>query len=91
MTADIILNVINGAIILGAAGSTLYMAFRLHFKPFRVISLLLGSFLLLHGLYHLIAVVETRSPSLEIVGEVVIEPLNWALLLAFTLYFAKRH
>lgn len=91
MTANIVLNLIIAVVIFGAAVPTFYMALRLQFNPLRVLSLLLGSFLLFHGFYHLIVAFEAGYPSLQIVGEVVIEPLNWALLLAFTVYFLKRH
>ena len=91
LTADTALNISSAIIILGVAVPSLYMAFRLDFGPFRILSLLLGSFLLLHGFYHLIAVFEADSPYIELVGEVVIEPLNWALLFGFTLYFLRRH
>lgn len=91
MTAEIVLNLITAVIIIGAAVPTFYMALRLQFNPLRVLSILLGSFLLFHGFYHLIAAFEAGYPSLEFVSEVVIEPINWALLLAFTLYFLRRH
>lgn len=91
LTPDTLLNLVSAVIIIGVAVPTLYMSWRLYFNPLRVVSILLGSFLLLHGFYHLFTVIEAGNPLLGIIGEVVIEPINWALLLAFTIYFVKRY
>jgi hypothetical protein len=76
--------------ILGITIPTVYMASRIRVAPLRRLSVLLSSFLLLHGIYHLTAFTELafRAEALEPVREVLIEPLGWALFLAFAIYFA---
>jgi hypothetical protein len=89
---SLVLNAFDAAIILGVSVPTALMASQISKKPLRTLSLLLASFLAVHGLYHLAEALATID-SLSIFGpisDVIVEPASWVLLFAFMAYFARR-
>ena len=64
------------------------MTWKTKTSPFKALSALLASFILVHGIYHLIAFLEVET--LELLGEAVIEPFSWLLLFTFSIYYARR-
>jgi len=92
MDFSAVLNTFDAAIILGISIPTAFMASKVSRPPLRTLSLLLASFLAIHGLYHLAEALQ-GLPSLAILGDlsdVVIEPVGWLLLFAFMVYFSRR-
>lgn len=92
MDATFVLNVFDAAIILGTLVPVTIMAARIPKRPLRILSLLLSSFFLVHGFYHLAEGVATL-PGYDIWGslsDVFIEPAGWILLFAFMVYFTRR-
>jgi uncharacterized membrane protein HdeD (DUF308 family) len=62
-----------------------YMSFKVKVKSLRILSLLLGLFASIHGLYHL--AFDFNQPFL---ATVVLDPVSAIFLLAFGLYYSKR-
>jgi hypothetical protein len=87
-----LLNSFDAAIILGVSFPTIFMASKISKAPLRNLSLLLSSFLLVHGFYHLAEALATFD-SLSFFGslsDVIIEPAGWLLLFAFMVYYTRR-
>ncbi len=92
MDYSALLNAFDAAIIIGVSVPAVFMASGISRQPLRNLSLLLSSFLVVHGLYHL-AEALTTFESLSIFGplsDVIIEPAGWILLFAFMVYFTRR-
>jgi hypothetical protein len=71
---------------LAAAGLIpLLMFFKVKIWSIRILSLLLGSFAVIHGLYHL-----ASGFGNEFLGDVVFEPVSISILVAFGLYYSKK-
>jgi hypothetical protein len=90
--ASLLLNAFDAAIILGIGIPAIWMASRVSKQPLRNLSLLLSTFLVVHGLYHLAEALATFD-SLSIFGplsDAIVEPAGWVLLFAFTAYYARR-
>ncbi len=88
MTLEGILNLGNAIFLIASSTIPLYMAWKVKPSPMKTLSILLTSFILVHGIYHLVAFLEVET--LELLGEAVIEPLSWLLLFAFSIYYARR-
>jgi hypothetical protein len=89
---SLLLNSFDAAIILGVSFPTIFMASRISKAPLRNLSLVLSSFLLVHGLYHLGEALGTFD-SLSFLGslsDAIIEPAGWVLLFAFMVYYTRR-
>ena len=87
-----LLNAFDAAIILGVSIPSIFMAGRISKQPVRNLSLMLSSFLFVHGLYHISEALATFD-SLSFFGplsDVIIEPAGWVLLFGFMVYFARR-
>jgi predicted membrane channel-forming protein YqfA (hemolysin III family) len=89
-----LLNAFDAAIILGISVPAVFMASKIPKQPLplRTFSLLLSSFLVVHGLYHLAEALGTFD-SLSIfssISDVIVEPAGWVLLFAFVVYYARR-
>ncbi len=92
MDYALLLNAFDAAILLAVSVPAMLMASSISRQPLRNLSLLLGSFLLVHGLYHL-AEGLAKLQSLSYFGtlsDVVVEPAGWLLLFGFTVYFSRR-
>lgn len=98
---DAILNLFNACIVIGAASSIFYIAFRIrrsepHRKirigSIKVLTLLLGAFLLVHGFYHLFEFYDSsyNSSFAGLLSDSILEPASWAFLAIFSLYFARH-
>lgn len=87
-----ILNLVSAALVIGASVTTFIMARKITQSSPKILTVLLSSFLLVHGLYHLTYFSENFF-SLDYLGylsDSFIEPLGWAILLAFAVYLARR-
>jgi hypothetical protein len=87
-----LLNAFDAAVVLGVSFPAIFMASRISRPPLRNLSLLLSSFLLVHGLYHLaaaLAIFDALS-SLSSLSDAVVEPAGWALLFVFMVYYSRR-
>ncbi|MDA4126773.1 MAG: hypothetical protein OK452_06195 [Thaumarchaeota archaeon] len=92
MDIELLLNLFDAAIIIGIAVPTLYMASKVKQPKLRMLTIILASFLVVHGLYHAAAALGSL-PGLDIVGissELVIEPIGWLLFFAFAVYFFRK-
>src|SRR5437867_1176993 len=72
------------SIMVGAGIVPLIIAFRVKVPRLRNLSLLLGLFAVIHGLYHL-----TFGFDQQFLADVVFEPVSLVFLLAFGLYYSK--
>jgi len=92
MDVSVLLNGFDAAIVLGVSIPTLFMATKISKQPLRTLSLLLASFLLVHGLYHIVEALATFLAN-DVLGElsdVAIEPAGWVLLFGFMVYYYRR-
>ena len=92
MDIELLLNLFDAAIIIGIAVPTLYMATKVKQPKLRMLTILLASFLVVHGLYHGAAALGTL-PGLDIVGissDLLIEPIGWLIFFAFAVYFLRN-
>jgi hypothetical protein len=87
-----LLNTFDAAIVLGVSFPAIFMSSKISRAPLRNLSLLLSSFLLVHGLYHLAEALATFDAltSLGYLSDAVIEPAGWALLFVFIVYYSRR-
>jgi hypothetical protein len=78
-------------IVLAIAVPTVYVATKITLPKLRLLSTVLASFLVIHGLYHLSAAVsETYGGAvLGFLSDGIIEPLSFAMLLFFTVMFYR--
>jgi len=87
-----LLNTFDAAIVLGVSFPAIFMASKISRPPLRNLSLLLSSFLLAHGLYHLVEALATFDALsyLGPVSDAVVEPAGWVLLFVFIVYYSRR-
>jgi hypothetical protein len=85
------LNLLNAIIIISVSIPTLYIGTKVKVAPLRTIAVLLPTFLVVHGLYHLSAFLGgyLGYGQFSWAGDIVLEPLSYALLLAFAVYFYR--
>jgi len=81
------LNAFDAAIILAIAVPTVYVATKVTLPKLRLLSIVLASFLVIHGLYHLSAVVSETygGAALDFLSDGIIEPLSFAVFLFFAM------
>jgi hypothetical protein len=81
------LNAFDAAIILAIAVPTVYVATKITLPKLRLLSIVLASFLVIHGLYHLSAVVSEAygGAVLDFLSDGIIEPLSFAVFLFFAI------
>ncbi len=85
---EVMLNALDAVLIIGVAIPCLLMAFKVKQPKLRLLTALLSLFLLLHGSYHGLAALGTLA-GFDAVGQLsdlVVEPLGWAIFLAFAVY-----
>lgn len=71
---------------LAAAGVVpLLIFFKVKIWSIRVLSLLLGLFAVIHGLYHL-----SLGWGYEFIGEIIFEPVSVSILVVFGVYYSKK-
>jgi hypothetical protein len=89
---ELLLNLFDAVIIIGIAVPTLYMAAKVKQPKLGMITILLASFLVVHGLYHGAAALGSL-PGLDILGtasDLLIEPIGWIIFFAFAVYFLRN-
>ena len=75
-------------IFIAMAGSgivPLLIFFKVKVSSIRLLSLLLGLFAIIHGLYHL-----SVGWGYDFLGELIFEPVSVSILVAFGLYYSKK-
>jgi hypothetical protein len=89
---ELLLNLFDAVIIIGVAVPTLYMATKVKQPKLRMITILLASFLVVHGLYHGAAALGSLSglDILATASDLVIEPVGWIIFFAFAVYFLRN-
>jgi hypothetical protein len=87
-----LLNTFDAAVVLGVSFPAIFMASKISRPPLRNLSLLLSSFLLVHGLYHLVEALATFDALsyLGALSDAVVEPAGWVLLFVFMVYYSRR-
>lgn len=88
MSIEGTLNLVNATFLIASSSIPFYMAWKTKPSPIRTLSVLLVSFIFVHGIYHLVAFLEVET--LEFLGETIIEPISWLLLFTFSVYYARR-
>ncbi|MBI3859348.1 MAG: hypothetical protein HY296_03800 [Thaumarchaeota archaeon] len=86
MDLQIALNILDGALVLGVAIPSLFLARTVKQPKLRLLAGLLSGFLLIHGLYHATFVLGSM-PGLEALGDlsgVIVEPAGWLLFFIFS-------
>jgi hypothetical protein len=88
---ELSLNIFNVFLILGVSIPSVYMASKVTTAVLRRLSLLLSSFLLFHGIYHLTEALRayTGSQLFDLLSDVIFEPLGWLLFLVFAVFYFK--
>jgi len=88
------LNLTDSVVIIIPAVITIILAWRLKnaIGPLKILTTLLALFLVVHGLFHFSAFYSAtyNSAWAAFLGDVLIQPLSWAILVAFSLYYLKR-
>ncbi|MDV3293950.1 MAG: hypothetical protein LYZ70_06735 [Nitrososphaerales archaeon] len=89
MNTDFMLNILDAALIIGVALPSLYMATRVNQPKLRILTILLSSFLIFHGLYHATSALGTLGGLgfLGYASDVFFEPFGYLLLLFFAVYY----
>jgi hypothetical protein len=87
-----LLNAFDAAVVLSVSAPAMLMASKISRPPLRNLSLLLSSFLLVHGVYHFVEALATFDALsyLGALSDAVVEPAGWALLFAFMVYYSRR-
>lgn len=87
MTIDInwLLNILAWVALFGVGIVPLIISFRVKIRSLRILSLMLGLFAIVHGLYHL-----SEAYSMDFYSDVILEPISVAFLLAFGIYYSKK-
>lgn len=89
---ELLLNIFDAVIIIGIGIPSAYIATKIEQRKLSFLTLLLASFLVVHGLYHLTAALGGVA-GLDFFGGIsdeIVEPLGWLLFLSFALYFARN-
>jgi hypothetical protein len=93
-TIEAILNLTDALVIIVPAILTIFLALRIKnaIGPLRILTTLLALFLIIHGLYHFVEFynIAYNSVFIGFLGETVIQPLSWIVLVAFSTYYLKR-
>jgi hypothetical protein len=88
------LNLFDAVVIIIPAVVTMILALRVKnaIGPIRILTTLLALFLVIHGLNHFFGFYGTAFGSAwaGFLGNAVVQPLSWAVLVAFSLYYLKR-
>jgi hypothetical protein len=79
------LNAFDAVVILAVAVPTTYVASKITLPKLRLLSVVLASFLIIHGVYHLSAVISATygGAALGFLSDGIIEPLSFAVFLFF--------
>ena len=87
MTIDVtwLLNLLAWIALFGVGIVPLVISVRVKVRSVRIISLLLGLFAMVHGLYHL-----SEAYGMDFYSDVILEPLSVVFLLAFGVYYSKK-
>jgi hypothetical protein len=89
---ELLLNLFDAVIIIAISVPTFYMATKVKQQKLRLLTILLASFLIVHGFYHGAAALGSL-PGLDIVGissDLLSEPIGWIFFFAFAVYFLRN-
>jgi hypothetical protein len=88
------LNLTDSVIIIIPAAVTIFLAWRVKnaIGPLRILTSLLALFLVVHGLFHFSAFYSSfyNSAWAAFLGDVLIQPLSWVILVIFSVYYLRR-
>jgi hypothetical protein len=88
------LNLFDSLIIIIPAIITILLAWRVKgsVNPLRILTGLLATFLLIHGTYHFLEFYDSafNSDMIGFVADAFVEPLSWAMLVAFGAYYLTK-
>ena len=94
MDPTVVLQSIDSVVILGIAVPSVFMASKIRVPKLRTLSILLASFLTIHGVYHFIALLNTvySTEVLDFLSDGFVEPISYVVLLIFAilLYWLGR-
>jgi hypothetical protein len=85
MSLDLILNSFDAIVILGVSIPAILVARRINVPRLRLLGTLLALFLVIHGIYHLTAVLSAYygGDTLDFLSDGFTEPISYLILLAF--------
>jgi len=94
MSAESTLNLFDSLVIIIPAIATIYLAWRVKnaVGPLRILTTLLALFLIIHGTNHFLGFYNAAFDSAwaGFLANAIVQPLSWAVLVAFSLYYLKR-
>ena len=92
MPTELAINALSSALILCVSVPILYIALKVRAPVLRLLSILLSSFLIIHGTYHLSELFEAiyNLQIFGVIADTIVEPASYVLFLAFALYLAHR-
>jgi len=94
MSAASILNLFDSLVIIIPAVATIFLALRVRnaIGPLRILTTLLALFLVVHGLNHFLGFYNAAFDSAwaGFLGNAIVQPLSWAILVAFSAYYIRR-
>jgi len=87
MSLNFYLNLVDVVLILGVSVPSVVMAMRIKVSRLRTLGILLASFFVIHGIYHLTAVLSAvyGGGVLDFLSDGFVEPLSYLVLLVFGL------
>ncbi|MBI3841224.1 MAG: hypothetical protein HY297_04635 [Thaumarchaeota archaeon] len=91
MALEMLLNAFDALLILGVSVPSVVMASRITIPRLRTLSILLSSFFVMHGLYHLLGVLSQTYgiEVLDFLSDGLLEPFSYLLLLIFGIYLYR--
>ena len=94
ITAEAALNLADSIVIIIPAIVTIILAWRIKgsIGPLKILTSLLALFLIIHGTFHFVAFynIAYNSALAGFLGNALIQPLSWAVLVTFSVYYLKR-
>lgn len=94
MNAEAALNLFDAIIIIIPAIITIMLALRVKnaVGPLKILTSLLALFLIIHGLNHFLGFYNAafNSPMAGFLDNTFVQPLSWAILVAFSVYYLRR-
>jgi hypothetical protein len=88
------LNLTDSIVIIVPAVVTILLAWRIKnaIGPLKILTTLLALFLVIHGVFHFVAFynITYDSAFAGFLGDAFIQPLSWAVLVMFSVYYLRR-
>jgi hypothetical protein len=93
LNIEALLNLIDSIVIIIPAIVTIILAWKVKngIMSLRILTSLLALFLIVHGSYHFLAFynIAYNSAMAGFLGEAIIQPFSWGVLVAFGAYYMK--